>query len=171
MGCESLLNMGVGRRNRGTRSSLPDLRCAVSQCVGTVRRMNDRVQSLPDGHCARGESSADDRADATAPASRDRLELNGRIRVAGRPARRCILPGRVRDGRLHRSILLAAALRRGDDRGGGGPHDESRRRKPRSEIRSFDGVSGKRFEIAGMRWDRNVYEADQGSWFHPSRPV
>jgi hypothetical protein len=51
-------------------------------------------------------------ADATAPASRDRFELNGFIRVAGRPGWRRIPPGRVRDGRLHRGVLLAAALRR-----------------------------------------------------------
>jgi hypothetical protein len=52
----------------------------------------------------------DERADVTAPASRDRLELNGFIRVGGRPAWRPILPGRVQDGHLHRRILLAAAL-------------------------------------------------------------
>jgi hypothetical protein len=35
------------------------------------------------GHRGRGESAADDRAVATAPALRDRLELNRRIRVGG----------------------------------------------------------------------------------------
>jgi hypothetical protein len=45
-------------------------------------------------------------ADTTAPTPRDRLNDNWRIGVAGRPARRRIPPGRVRDGRVHRGILL-----------------------------------------------------------------
>jgi hypothetical protein len=87
------------------------------------------------GHCVRSESAADDRAEATAQALRDRLELNGYIRVAGRPAWRRILPGRVRDERLRRSILLTSALRRGDDRCGGGPHDEPLPSEPTSSVR------------------------------------
>jgi hypothetical protein len=62
------------------------------------------------------------------PASRDRLELNGHIRVAGRPARRRIPPNRGRDGRFRRIVRLAAALRRGDDRGRDRLHRESRYR-------------------------------------------
>ena len=92
------------------------------------------------GHRDRGESAADDGAEATTHAARDRLNDNGCNHVGGRPARRSILPARVRDRRLHRVVLLAVALRRGDDRGGGGPHDESLRRTPRSEIRWFFGV-------------------------------
>jgi hypothetical protein len=37
------------------------------------------------GHCGRGESAADDRADATAPASRDRTKIDGHIGVGGSP--------------------------------------------------------------------------------------
>jgi hypothetical protein len=39
------------------------------------------------GHCDRGKSAADDRADGTAPAPRDRLNINGCIRVGGSPPR------------------------------------------------------------------------------------
>jgi hypothetical protein len=75
---------------------------------------------------------------------RDRPNLNGHIRVGGRPAWR---------RPLHRRDLLAAALRRDDDQGGGGPHDEPLRRQPRAEIRSFDGVSDKGLSFPECDYD------------------
>jgi hypothetical protein len=82
-------------------------------------------------------------------ALRDPINDNARTGVGFLPARRCTHPGRVRDDRLDRGILLAAALRRGDDRCAGGPHLESRRRKPRAEIWSFSAAARKMYELMG----------------------
>lgn len=52
----------------------------VAEDLQTVARNSRR--RVGRGHRDRGKSAADDGADATVPASRDRLNLNGRIRVA-----------------------------------------------------------------------------------------
>jgi hypothetical protein len=77
-------------RFRGPAERIATAWCRGGRVTFYIRLAKNRPFALAGqrfdiGHRVHGESAADDRADATAPALRDCLELNGRIRVGGSP--------------------------------------------------------------------------------------